>query len=86
MDKADASWKLKAKRYRFGHCPPKNWRESVTIEEQDLKLPEAGTLALVDLLGNRLSLVMTKDDKRKMFYLGLADGKPGSSYTSPSGG
>ncbi len=79
------SWKLKAKRYRFGHCPPKNWREPVTIEEQDLKLPEAGTLALVELLGNRLNLVMTRDDKRKKFYLGPADGKPGSSSTSPSG-
>ena len=59
-------------------CPPKNWREPVTIEEQDLKL--------LELLGNRLSLVMTRDDKRKKFYLGLADGKPGSSSTSPSGG
>lgn len=59
-------------------CPPKNWREPVTIEEQDLKL--------LELLGNRLSLVMTRDDKRKKFYLGLADGKPGSSSASPSGG
>lgn len=62
MDKDREGWKL--------ICPPKNWREPVTIEEQDLKL--------LELLGNRLSLVMTRDDKRKKFYLGLADGKPES--------
>lgn len=69
MDKDREDWILV--------CPPKNWREPVTIEEQDLKL--------LELLGNRLNLVMTRDDKRKKFYLGPADGKPGSSSNAPGG-
>ena len=51
-------------------CPPKNWRQPVTIDEQDLEL--------LELLGGRLSLVMTRDDKRKKIYVGPAGYKSDS--------
>lgn len=50
------SWKL--------ICPPKNWQEPVTITEESLEL--------LEILKQRLSLVMTRDDKRKKIYLGNA--------------
>ena len=57
MEQVDAQqWRL--------ICPPKNWQEPVTIEESDL--------SLLALLSNRLSLVLTRDDKRKKIYLGNA--------------
>ena len=52
----DDGWKL--------ICPPKNWQKPVTIDEDDLEL--------IELLSNRLKLVMTRDDKRKKIYLGNA--------------
>ena len=56
-------------------CPPKNWREPVTIKEQELEL--------LELVGARLNLVMTRDEERKKLYLGAADGKPfGLSFPS----
>ena len=72
MEKVSESWTL--------ICPPKNWRKPVTIDEQDLEL--------LELLGDRLSLVMTRDDQRKKFYLGLpvpasaAKAKPGLKFPS----
>ena len=45
-------------------CPPKNWQEPVPITEDDL--------SLLNLLGVRLNLVLTRDDKRKKIYLGNA--------------
>ena len=53
---ASNSWRL--------ICPPKNWQEPVTIDEEQLEF--------LSLLSNRLSLVMTRDDKRKKVYLGNA--------------
>lgn len=53
---SDDGWKL--------ICPPKNWQKPVTINEDDLEL--------IELLSNRLKLVMTRDDKRKKIYLGNA--------------
>ena len=45
-------------------CPPKNWQEPVSITEDDL--------SLLNLIGVRLNLVLTRDDKRKKIYLGNA--------------
>jgi hypothetical protein len=56
MDDINPSWKL--------ICPPKNWRKPVTINE--------GDLGLIETIGARLQLVMTRDDKRKKIYLGPA--------------
>lgn len=50
-------------------CPPKNWREPIPIDISELRL--------LELLTQRLDLVLTRDDKRKKLYLGLADGKLG---------
>ena len=54
--------------------PPKNWREPVTIKEHELEL--------LELVGARLNLVMTRDEERKKFYLGPADGKLGSGAST----
>ena len=61
-------------------CPPKNWRQPVPIDEEQ-----------VDLLGvisQRLSLVMTRDDKRKKVYLGTQAGgvKPPASGANATNG
>lgn len=52
-------------------CPPENWREPIPIDIAELRL--------LELLTQRLDLVLTRDDKRKKLYLGLADGKLGSA-------
>lgn len=58
MDKLDstAGWRL--------ICPSKNWRNPVPIDERDL--------SLLTVVSQRLSLVMTRDDKQKKLYLGNA--------------
>ena len=56
MDNQTDPWRLL--------CPPKNWQEPVPIEEEDL--------ILISLIAARLSLVLTRDDKRKKIYLGNA--------------
>ena len=47
-------------------CPPKNWRDPIPLDIAELRL--------LELLSQRLDLVLTRDDKRKKLYLGLADG------------
>ena len=58
-------------------CPPKNWQEPVIISEESLELLET--------LKQRLSLVMTKDDKRKKIYLGLAGREKATGLRFPNG-
>jgi hypothetical protein len=45
-------------------CPPKNWRQPVPIDEEEL--------SLLGIISERLSLVLTRDDERKKIYLGTA--------------
>jgi uncharacterized protein YcbK (DUF882 family) len=66
MEIADSNWMM--------ICPPKNWREPVTISEEQL--------SLLSLISKRLSLVMTRDDARKKIYLGNA---LASGATTPNG-
>ena len=50
-------------------CPPDNWREPIPLDVAELRL--------LEILTQRLDLVLTRDDKRKKLYLGPADGKLG---------
>lgn len=45
-------------------CPPKNWRQPIVISQ--------GELELLATVAARLSLVTTRDEKRKKLYLGNA--------------
>ena len=45
-------------------CPPKNWQDPLPIELQELRL--------LELIAQRLNLVVTRDDKRRKIYLGNA--------------
>lgn len=49
-------------------CPPNNWTEPVPIE--------VGEVRLLELLAQRLNLVVTRDDKRRKIYLGNALAAP----------
>ena len=61
-------------------CPPENWREPLPID--------LGELRLLEILSQRLNLVITRDDKRKKLYLGTAygliDGGHDGSAMSPN--
>jgi hypothetical protein len=48
-------------------CPPDNWRDPIPLDVAELRL--------LEILTQRLDLVLTRDDKRKKLYLGLADGR-----------
>ena len=50
-------------------CPPDNWKEPLPVSLAELRL--------LQLLTLRLDLVLSRDDKRKKVYLGLAGGKLG---------
>lgn len=61
-------------------CPPNNWRDPIPVDIAELRL--------LELLSQRLDLVITRDDKRKKLYLGaahggLADGRLGPGGSSP---
>jgi hypothetical protein len=58
-------------------CPPDNWEEPVPIDLAELRL--------LELLSLRLNLVVSRDDKRKKIYLGLAAGELGVGSTAPNG-
>jgi Peptidase M15 len=45
-------------------CPPKNWKEPLPVD--------LGELRLLEILSQRLNLVVTRDDKRRKLYLGNA--------------
>ncbi len=45
-------------------CPPQAWQEPIPID--------IGELRLLELLGQRLNLVINRDDKRRKIYLGNA--------------
>ncbi|MFA7481754.1 MAG: D-Ala-D-Ala carboxypeptidase family metallohydrolase [Vulcanimicrobiota bacterium] len=62
-------------------CPPDDWREPIPID--------IGELRLLELLGQRLNLVVNRDDKRRKIYLGNAligeDTEGTSGLRFPSG-
>ncbi len=61
-------------------CPQKNWRQPVPINEEEL--------SLLETISQRLSLVMTRDDKSKKVYLGIAltsDATTANGVRYPSG-
>ncbi len=61
-------------------CPPKNWRKPVPIDEDEL--------SLLGVICERLSLVMTRDDKSKKVYLGTTlegDATTANGVRYPSG-
>lgn len=49
-------------------CPPNNWSDPIPIE--------VGEVRLLELLAQRLNLVVTRDDKRRKIFLGNAKASP----------
>ena len=59
-------------------CPPRNWKDPLPID--------LGELRLLEIVSQRINLVITRDDKRKKLYLGsLRDGMLVDSSLAPDG-
>lgn len=58
-------------------CPPTNWKEPIPIDSSELRL--------LEMLSQRLDLVLTRDDKRKKIYLGSALTKTEAGSPAPNG-
>lgn len=59
-------------------CPPRNWKDPLPID--------LGELRLLEIVSQRINLVITRDDKRKKLYLGsLRDGMSVGSSLAPDG-
>ena len=56
-------------------CPPKNWQNPIPVELTEVRL--------LEILSQRLNLVVTRDDKRKKIYLGTALGLREPEPTDP---